>query len=428
MRDLLGQRAFVRLWTAGVFAETGEWMLQIALPVFVYQATGSAGSTALAMAAGILPMVLLSPVAGVLADRWDRQRILWGVCLAQVVIAAPLLINGGHSLVLIYLVMAAQSALASLFEPARNALTPTLVGNERLTAANGLMGFNSSISRLAGSSLGGLVLGTSGLGWVVGSYLAALSMATVLLLPRFATPTRPVTPSPGRNPMLTAWLEGIAEFRRERRLRITGMTLALASLAQGMFLVLFVVFITGPLAGGDAEVGLLRGVQAIGGLVAGMVIATLGRRAAPATLMGTGTLVLGLVSGVIWNLPQFTTANWVYLALFAAVGAPAVFCTSGALTMVQTSVRPEYAGRVLATTFAGMAGFQTVGTLAAGALIGTWRLDPLLDLQAALLVTAGLIALIGLRRRTDRRRERSARATAATDHPRGVVTSYDRSL
>ncbi|WP_018681417.1 MFS transporter [Actinokineospora enzanensis] len=397
MRDLLRERAFARLWIAGLFAETGEWMLQVALPVYVYQATGSAGSTALTMAAGILPMVLLSPVAGVLADRWDRRRLLWGVCLAQAVVAAPLLAMSGHSAVLIYVVMAAQSALASLFEPSRNALVPALVGTERLTAANGLMGFNSSISRLAGSSLGGLVLGTSGLGWVVCGYLAALLVAAALLLPRF---TRPATPPP-RQPMLAAWLEGLAEFRDERRLRVTGLALGLTSLAQGMFLVLFVVFVTGPLHGGDAQVGLLRGIQAVGGLAAGVSIAALSRRVAPAVSLGVGTVALGVLSGVIWNLPSLTTSDWVYLVLFGAVGAPAVFCTAGALTMVQTSARPDRAGRVLATAYAGMAGCQTVGMLAAGALVSVWSLDVLLDLQAVLLVVAGLVALVGLRRRAE---------------------------
>ncbi|GAA3436651.1 MFS transporter [Kutzneria kofuensis] len=156
MTTLLRHGAFMRLWVSGLFAETAEWMLQVALPVYVYQATGSAGSTALVMVTGILPMLLVSPAAGVIADRFDRRRVLYLVCLGQAAVSVPLLF-GSHE-VLIYVVMAAQSALASLFEPTRNALVPALVGPERLASANGLMGFNSSISRLAGSSLGGLVL------------------------------------------------------------------------------------------------------------------------------------------------------------------------------------------------------------------------------------------------------------------------------
>ncbi|WP_308190269.1 MFS transporter [Amycolatopsis sp. GM8] len=89
MRSPLRDKAFARLWIAGLFAETAEWMLQVALPVFIYQATGSAASTALTMIAGILPIVVLSPVAGLAADRYDRRLLLCAVCFAQAAVAIP---------------------------------------------------------------------------------------------------------------------------------------------------------------------------------------------------------------------------------------------------------------------------------------------------------------------------------------------------
>src|SRR6185312_6493383 len=144
----------------------------------------------------------------------DRRRTLWIVCLAQAAVAVPLL-AGGDALALIYVVMAAQSAVASLFEPARSALLPEIVQPDRLVAANGLMGFNSSIARLLGSALGGLVLGFGGLTSVIVIYLGALVIATLLLLPRFDTSPRVVS----RQPM--SWLDGLREFGGD--LRFTGM-------------------------------------------------------------------------------------------------------------------------------------------------------------------------------------------------------------
>ena len=386
MTVLLRHKAFVRLWLSGLFAETAEWMLQIALPVYVYQATGSAGSTALVMVTGILPMLLVSPAAGMIADRFDRRRVLCVVCVGQAVVSLPLLF-GGHQ-ALIYVVMAAQSALASLFEPTRNALVPALVGAERLSSANGLMGFNSSISRLAGSSLGGLVLGVWGLGWVIVGYLAALVIAALLLVPRFGVHVEPTHAK-----RTGGWLDGVRAFR-DPELRATGVTLALMSLGQGMFLVLFVVFVQGPLHGGDADVGLLRGIQAVGGLAAGLLIAAVANRISAVRLMGLGILTLGVCSALIYNLPPLTTEFWLYVVLFALVGAPAVVAGSGALTAVQLRVSDEQAGRVLATVFAGMAGLQTVCTLVAGFLVGVVSLDVLLDVQAGMLVAAGIAALL----------------------------------
>ena len=383
---LLRHAAFMRLWLSGLFAETAEWMLQVALPVYVYQATASAGSTALVMVTGIVPMLLVSPAAGMIADRFDRRRVLYVVCLGQAVVSVPLLFSGQQAL--IYLVMAAQSALASLFEPTRNALVPALVGPNRLASANGLMGFNSSVSRLAGSSLGGLVLGLWGLGWVIAGYLAALVIAALLLVPRFGVHVES-SPSPSAG----GWFDGVKAFR-DPELRATGITLALMSLGQGMFLVLFVVFVTGPLRGGDADVGLLRGIQAVGGLGAGLLIAAVANRVSAVRLMGLGILTLGLGSALIWNLPHLTIVFWLYVVLFALVGAPAVVAGAGALTAVQLRVSDEQAGRVLAAVFAGMAGLQTVGALVAGFLVGVVGLDVLLDVQAGMLVAAGIAALL----------------------------------
>jgi MFS family permease len=387
MTLLLRHAAFQRLWLSGLFAEAAEWLLQIALPVYVYQVTGSAASTALALVTGTVPIVLASPAAGVIADRFDRRRVLFAVCVGQAVISVPLLFAGG-GLALIYVVMAAQSALASLFEPTRNALVPALVGQDRLASANGLMGVNSNVARLVGSALGGLLLGTMGFTAVIIWYLVALALAAVLLTVSFGVHVERTHETPPGD-----WLDGIRAFR-DRHLRATGVTLALMSLGQGMFLTLFVVFVKGPLHGADAELGLLRGVQAVGGLAAGFLIAAVANRISAVRMMGLGILTLGLGSALIWNMPHVTIAFGLYVVLFAVVGAPAVVAGSGALTAVQLRVSDEQAGRVLATVFAGIAALTAVGALLAGYLVDVVGLDALLDVQAGLLVLAGIAALL----------------------------------
>ncbi|SER00570.1 MFS transporter [Actinokineospora terrae] len=395
MRDLLGRGPFARLWLAGLFEEAAEWMAQVALPVYIYQSTGSAGSTALAMVAGLLPTVLLSPVTGVLVDRWDRGKVLLGVCVLQALVLLPLLVGRGSALVIAVLV--GQSAVASVFEPTRSAMLPAVVPADRLTAANGLMGFNSSVARLAGSALGGIVLGAFGLEWVIVGAVGALAAAAVLLLPAMPGSSVVVVPAA----VFRQWLAGVAEFGRGP-LRTLGVSLVLVSLAQGMFLVLFVVFVTGPLGAGEAEVGLLRGVQAIGGLAAGIALATVVRGARPGTLLGWGGVAFAALSASIWNMPSISTAITLYIGLFALIGAPAVVATTGSLTLLQSTVPPDRTGRVMTTAFAGMAAFQAVGMLATGALAELVPLVVLLDTQAALLLAAGVVALVGLRKSTRR--------------------------
>ncbi|RSM67991.1 MFS transporter [Amycolatopsis sp. WAC 01375] len=389
----LREPAFARLWIAAFFSETAEWMLQIALPVFVFQATGSAATTALSIVLGLVPAVLLSPVAGVIADRWNRRLVLCVVCAGQAFVALPLLfVASGGPVYVIYAVMAAQAGLASLFEPARNALVPELVAPEELIGANGLMSINGSVARLAGGWAGGLLLGFGGLGWVVVAYLGVLVIGSALLarpFPRVAAP-KPAGP---HEPVLRAWIDGLREIGREGRLRLAGVVVVLTSLAQGMFLVLFVVFVLDILDGTEGDVGLLRGVQALGGLVAGFAVATVARKVAPAALLGWGGLALGLLSAVIWNLPALTASLGVFIGLFGLVGAPGVLAGSGLLSLVQTTASPERSGRVLSTVFAGTAGFTALGALLTGALVNVLGTGVLLNVQAGLHTVSALVVL-----------------------------------
>ncbi|GHF92301.1 MULTISPECIES: MFS transporter [Amycolatopsis] len=391
MNQLLGVPGFARLWVAAFFGETAEWMLQVALPVYVFQRTGSAATTALSIVLGLLPAVLLSPVAGVVADRWDRRAVLFGVCVGLALVALPLVAEPGVTVV--YAVMAAQAALASVFEPARNALVPELVGVADVTAANGLMSVNGSVARLAGGWAGGALLGFGGLADVMIGYLAVLAVAAALLAKPFHRVAAPAASS-AREPVVRAWLDGLRELTRNHRLRRTGLALVFTSLAQGMFLVLFVVYVLDVLGGSEADAGLLRGVQAIGGLVAGFAVATVARRVAPAALLGWGSVVLGLLSAVIWNLSLVTTALGLYVGLFALAGAPGVVVGAGVLSEIQSAVAPERAGRVLSTTFAAVATFTTAGALLAGALVAMTGPAVLLNVQAGVYVLAGLLMLL----------------------------------
>jgi len=385
---LLGEPAFARLWVAAFFGETAEWMLQVAIPLYLFTTTGSATATALSIVLGLLPAVLLSPVAGVVADRWDRRLVLVGVCCALAVVALPLLAEPGVALV--YGVMAVQAALASVFEPARNALVPQLVGVEHVTGANGLMSVNGSVARLAGGWAGGVLLGLGGLGDVVLVYLVVLAVAVSLLLKPFPGVS---TVAAAREPVVRAWLDGLRELTGNRRLRATGAALVFTSLAQGMFLVLFVVYVLDVLGGSEADAGLLRGVQAIGGLAAGFALATVAQRVAPATLLAWGALAMGLLSALIWNMALLTTSMGVYIGLFMLAGAPGVVVGAGLLAEIQSATTPERAGRVLSTVFAATATFLALGALLTGVLIEVTGPAVLLNVQAAAYVVAGLIML-----------------------------------
>lgn len=381
-------RAFVRLWIAGFVSEIGDWLLQVAMPIFVYQLTGSIGATATTFVVALLPSLALSPLAGVLADRWDRRKLMIAVSLLQAAALLPLLlVDGPDDLVLVNVVTAAQAGLAALFEPAKNALLPTLVPEDRLAAANGLIGLNSNLARLIGASLGGIVLGYAGLPGVLLADAASFVLAVLFLVRPFGIP-HVVREHP---PVWRAWLEGLREISDRRPLRRMVVVVGLMAMSQGMFVVLFVVFVTERLGGGAAETGLLRGVQAVGGLLGGVLVGLVARRMPTRRMLGWALVTFGLIAAVGWNAPWFTTVFGFYAALFAVVGAPGVIAGAGMLSVLQQETADESRGRVLSSFFSLYDGLQALGmVLAAVVPLG---LAGLLDVQAGLYVLAGLLAL-----------------------------------
>src|SRR5262245_15580007 len=92
MIALLRQRNFALLWFGGLISMMGDWMLWIALPIYVYQLSGSALATSVALICRILPRLLLGSMAGVFVDRWDRRRTMVITNLLLAVGLLPLLL------------------------------------------------------------------------------------------------------------------------------------------------------------------------------------------------------------------------------------------------------------------------------------------------------------------------------------------------
>jgi MFS family permease len=393
---LLSRPGFRRLWTSGAVSETGDWLLLIALPVYVLQLTGSTLTTSTVFLLELAGALAASPLAGVLADRWDRRRLLIGASLTQAALLLPLLaVDGRGTLWIVYLVTAAQAVLSTANDPVRQALLPAAVGPGELAPAAAQLGIAANLARLVGGALGGLLLQAYGLTEVVLADAGTFVLAA-LLLTGWSTPGvvrgTDGPAAPGRD-----WLAGLAVIRSDRRLAGGVAVGALLSVAQGMFVVLFVVFVLRQLGGEAGEVGLLRGVQAVGGIAGGAVLGAVAGRFAPRTLVAAGCFGFGAVCLVIWNGPAVTTAAPPYLVLFAVVGVPIAAAMAGLTTVLLGGTPDEFRGRVMSTLVVADASAQAAGTLLAGALIGVVGLLPLLQAHAGLGLAAGVVALVALR-------------------------------
>lgn len=376
---------FRRLWAAGLLSDTGDWLLFIALPLVVLRLSGSALATSFTFALELVPAVVLAPFVARLADRVDRRRLMWMVNVGQALSLFPLLfVRSAEDLPLVYVVVVLQASFSAAFEPAKNALLPTLVGPSRVVSANALVGLNQNLGRLVGGPLGGVLLAVGDLPLVVAVDLATYLVSALLIaaLPR----------SRARRTVLVTPRTSILRVLVDRQLRGPFAVFFVASIAQGLFVVLFVFFVLETLGGTEADVGLLRGVQAIGAIAAGLVLGFVASRIGVRVLSIAGVTAFAVVSLATWNLSFISHDLWVYLVLFAVIGAPGVFLGDGLVSILQLASDDDRRGSVFAALGLVMALGQAIGLVMAGTLQEVVGTMPLLELQGGVYLCAAALA------------------------------------
>jgi MFS family permease len=406
---------FRALWLAGLISDAGDWMLLVALPIVVYRLTGSALGTAVAFIAELAPGVVLGPLAGRLADRVDRRRLMIVVSLVQALALLPLLtVHGAGDLTVVYAVILVQAGLATMFDPAKNALLPTLLPGDQLVSGNSLIGLNAALGRLAGGPLGGLLLATGALPTIVIADAVSFLVAARLIasLPRMrdrpaasasasvaattATPATAAAAATAESPAL-AESPGVSarSFRaalRGPQVRAALLVAFVADIAQGIFVVLFILFVATRLHGGSGEIGLLRGVQAVGAIGAGLWLSVARRPRPPGELVAAALVVFGVIDLTVWNAPLVTTAIPAYVVLFIAVGAPGVVAETGLISVLQLAGAEGERGQIFGAAMLVSSAGQAIGMLAAGTLTGVIGLMGMLNAQGCLYLAAGALA------------------------------------
>src|SRR3984885_16128005 len=162
---------FRLLWGGGLISSLGSWLLVLAVPAHILAATGSLRDTGLTLAAEYLPQLVLGPVAGVVADAWDRRRLMIATNLfCAGAVAAMLLGTSPGRYWIIYAALIAENGGSVLYAPALLARTPAIVGTgPLLNSANSLNSFSTGVVRLIGGPLGGILLAMYGIKWLIGA-------------------------------------------------------------------------------------------------------------------------------------------------------------------------------------------------------------------------------------------------------------------
>ena len=213
-RRLFRNPSFVLLWSGQSVSYFGDAFFNLAVMWVVWSETQSTLQTAIIQAVWHIPDVIFAPLAGVLADRWDRKAIMvtTNVAAAAVVGAVVLIIVvvGHLPPVVAFVAIFKLNGLTSFMNPARASLMPSVVGRDLLTTAQGLFSTARETAQLVGSAAAGLLLAVASAAWAL--VIDAASFAFVALcigiarLPAGPRHPPPLTRrAPGSPPCRSSW-------------------------------------------------------------------------------------------------------------------------------------------------------------------------------------------------------------------------------
>ncbi|MBC8285699.1 MAG: MFS transporter [Nitrospinae bacterium] len=184
-------KSFRNLWFGQVVSELGDWLNSIAIYALILRLSDSGMAMAGAMMAKLLPIVLISPIAGVVVDRIDRKTVMIASDLLRfVVVLGFLFIEDQSTLWFIYALVILEISLSGFFEPARSAIIPSLVPKEHLVTANALSGSTWSVMLAFGAALGGVVVSLFGIqvAFIVDACTFLISAWFISKIPSVAKP------------------------------------------------------------------------------------------------------------------------------------------------------------------------------------------------------------------------------------------------
>jgi MFS family permease len=372
---------FRLLMVAFTASSIGSWAYNVALAVWIFDETGSAGWVGAATIGRFVPALVLSPYGGVLADRFERVRLMVVLDTVSFVIMGVLAVEtAAHAPVIVAIATAAlNSALGTAYAPAVAALTPQLVGERDLGSANALRNTIDNICVIAGPGLGALLLvvGTPSIAIAVNALSFAVSAGAVAWMTARSTPVD-VTEG-GDAGAFRQMLVGAKVIVSTPTAAILVGYSVVATFVYGLDTVLFVLLSRDVLGTGAEGYGyLLAGLGAGGVLAAGLVT----------RLEERGRLGLVILAGMtVYCVPTLVflfVGNPVLAFVLEVVrGAGTLVVDVLALTALQRSLPADVLARVFGAFEGLILGAILLGAVVAPLLVGAFNLDAALWFSGA---------------------------------------------
>src|SRR5580704_2902690 len=368
MLRALRHRNFQLFFSGQLISLIGTWMDNIAEAWLVYRLTGSSLLLGTVAFAGQIPVFLLAPIGGMVADRWNRRRVVIATQASSMMLAGILAVLTLTRRVTVWkvVVLAALMGAVNAFDiPARQAFLVDMVGREDLM--NGIA-LNSSMfngARVIGPSIAGILVASIGEGWCFAansiSYIAVIIGLLLMHVNRAPVETLRVSP-------FEHIVEGFRFVWNTGPIRALLLLLGLVSLVAMPYSVLMPIFAAKILHGNARTLGVLMGATGVGALGGALTLAS------RTGVKGLGRWVAVACASFGTFLILFSLSRWYLLsvALLVPVGFAMMVQMASSNTLIQAMVPDRLRGRAMAVY-----SMMFMGMAPMGALLSGWSADHL---------------------------------------------------
>jgi MFS family permease len=381
----------------------GSWTETVAQAVLVLQLTHSGIWLGLATAARYAPVLVLTPYAGVIVDRYDKRRVL---LLTQSSLAAVslvlglLVVVGAIRLWIVFAVALAFGVATALDNPARLAFVPEMVGRRLTHNAVTLNSTLVNVGRGVGPIVAATLVATVGVGWCFVANAASFAAVICSLLMRDVSQLHPSTPVPRVPGQLR---QGLAYARTVPEILAPISMMVLVGTFTYEYEVSLPLFARGPLHGGATTYSLLIAAFGFGSVAGGLYCIRHPQTGMPRMIRAAVLYAAAMLATAL------TKQTYLAIVLLIVVGvASIIFLTTGNST-IQIAARPDMRGRVLALWSTALVGSTPIGATLIGA-VGDMSPRFALILGAAACAASAAVAATIL--------HRAARATASDNGDR----------
>jgi MFS family permease len=362
---VLRHRNYRLLWTGTLVSNSGDWMDQVALNWLVLETTGSAFYLGLVNLFRAVPILALTLIGGVAADRFERRRLMmasqaFGMVLA--VTLAVLVALGQTQIWIILAIAAGRGAMVAFNQPARHSLVSEVVPRHILPSAIALSSLTFNLTKIIGPLLAGIIIAT----WGTAACFAVNALSFVAVLWTLALMQFPPRAERERGEsVLQSLLVGFAYLGTNRLVLLLVLVAFIPVFFGGPYLQLLALFAVEVFKAGPEAVGMLTASAALGAMCGALILATV----PAASRSGLVMLLVMLAYGAVICAFAVTGSLYGAAAMLMLVGAGQIACNAINNILLQTIVPDEVRGRVLSVLLLNKGlvqlGTFTVATLAA---------------------------------------------------------------